>query len=85
MLISQVFCKLFEVCKSSKYSSGTQLSDDTQLIGLGITPYDPRGNLRVYSVAKDEDKFVRRRQDKSERFQTSSSGFGLGRFFFLNG
>ena len=41
-----MFCKLFEVCKSSKYSSGTQLSDGTQHLGHGITPYDPRVILR---------------------------------------
>ena len=46
MLISQVFCKLFEVCQSSKYLSGSQLSDGTQHMGLRITPYDPRVILR---------------------------------------
>ena len=46
MLISWVFCKLFEVCQSSKYSSGSQLSDGAQHLGHGITPYDPRVILR---------------------------------------
>ena len=46
LLISRVFCKLFEVCKSSKYSSWSQLSDGTQHMGLRITPYDPRVILR---------------------------------------
>ena len=41
-----MFCKLFEVCKSSKYSSGTQLSDGTQHLGLRITLWDPRVILR---------------------------------------
>ena len=46
MLIFWVFCKLFEVCQSSKYSSGTQLSNGTQHLGLRITPCDPRVILR---------------------------------------
>ena len=41
-----MFCKLFEVCQSSKYLSGSQLSDGTQHLGHGITPYDPRVILR---------------------------------------
>ena len=45
-VISGTFLKLSEVCKCSKYSSGTQLSNGTQHMGLRITPCDPRVILR---------------------------------------
>ena len=45
-VISGTLVKLSEVCKCSKYSSGSQLSDGTQHMGLRITPCDPRVILR---------------------------------------
>ena len=45
-VISGTFLKLSEVCKCSKYSSGSQLSNGTQHLGLRITLSDPRVILR---------------------------------------
>ena len=45
-VISGTFLKLSESFKCSKYSSGTQLSNGTQHMGLRITPCDPRVILR---------------------------------------
>ena len=45
-VISGALVKLSEVCKCSKYSSVTQLSNDTQHLGLRITLCDPRVILR---------------------------------------
>ena len=45
-VISGTFLKLSEICKCSKYSSGSQLSNGTQHIGLWITLWDPRVILR---------------------------------------
>ena len=45
-VISGTLIELSEVCKCSKYSSESQLSDDTQHMGLRITPCDPRVILR---------------------------------------
>ena len=59
MVISRVFWKLFELCKSLKYSSGTQLSDEYKNIGVRIIPYDPMTILRRRSgkVPKSEATF----------------------------
>ena len=35
------FCKLFELCKSLKYSSWSQLSNEYKNMGLRIIPCDP--------------------------------------------
>ena len=58
-LISRVFCKLFEVCKSLKESSGSQLSNEYKNLGLRIIPYDPTMILRGRSgkVPKSEATF----------------------------
>ena len=48
-LISQVFLKLFKVCKGLKYSSGSQLSNEYKNLGLRIIPYDPTMILRGHS------------------------------------
>ena len=45
-VISGTFLKLSEVCECSKYSSGSQLSNGTQHLGLRITLWDPRVILR---------------------------------------
>jgi len=45
-VITWVFLKLFELCPSSKESSGSQLSDEYKNIDLRITPYDPMMILR---------------------------------------
>ena len=45
-VILGTFLKLSESFKCSKYSSGTQLSDGTQHMGLRITLSDPRVILR---------------------------------------
>ena len=45
-VISGTFLKLSEVCKCSKYSSSSQLSNGTQHMALRITPCDPRVILR---------------------------------------
>ena len=45
-VISGTFLKLSEVCKCSKYLSGSQLSNGTQHLGLRITLWDPRVILR---------------------------------------
>ena len=41
-----MFWKLFEICKSLKYSSGSQLSNEYKNIGLRIIPYDSTKILR---------------------------------------
>ena len=46
MLISWVFWKRFEVCKSSKYSSWSRLSDEYKNMGVWIIPCDPTVILR---------------------------------------
>ena len=46
LVISGTLVKLSEVCKCSKYSSGSQLSDGTQHLGLRITQWDPTVILR---------------------------------------
>ena len=54
-----MFWKLFEVCKSLKYSSGSQLSKEYKNMGLRIIPYDPMTILRGRSgkVPKSEATF----------------------------
>ena len=46
MVITWVFWKRFEVCKSSKYSSWSQLSDEYKNMGVWIIPGDPTVILR---------------------------------------
>ena len=59
MVISWVFWKLFELCKSLKYSSGSQLSNEYKNIGVRIIPYDPTTILRrrTGKVPKSEATF----------------------------
>ena len=53
MVITWVFWKRFEVCKSSKYSSWSQLSDEYKNMGVWIIPGDPTVILRKSTIFWD--------------------------------
>ena len=64
LLISRLFCKLFEICKNLKWSSGTQLPDGTNHMGSGIIQYDPtmiiRQSIRKSGILQSEGNPLRK-------------------------
>ena len=52
MVITWIFWKLFELCKSLKYSSWSQLSNEYKNMGLRIIPCDPTVIFMVNHMAE---------------------------------
>ena len=52
MVITWIFWKLFELCKSKKYSSWSQLSNEYKNMGLRIIPRDPTVIFMVNHMAE---------------------------------